>query len=183
MASNLDVQDLKDRLVIKVVRKRVLVEAILSAVLALAGVTWAGWHFLPWQWLSLAATLVALADVLYIMRSKTAVLSVTNLEFISRAFIEGWHSSTRCVPRANIKWLEYQEDTTGPETAHHPGGLYAVLPQGSVCLLPHVDEKQTGMVIERILAKFPAFRDQWKENSPFGQHFTVLDLSRSPETP
>ena len=81
---------------------------------------------------------------------------------------------------SEVRWLEYQEDTTGPETAHHPGGLYAVLKHRSVCVLPDLDEQQTASVIERIKDKYPDLRAQWSEQSFFGKGFISLGLNDEP---
>ena len=178
MASELQILDLRNALLIRSKRRHIIAAAIISALIAATVVGFGGRHFLPWPVLDLVAVLAAAIDFLCVLRTKSAELRVTNLEFVLRSYFGGGYRSTRSVSRADIKWLEYQEDTTSPETAHHPGGLYAVLKHSNVCVLPFVDEHQAAVVIDRILEKFPDFRNQWEGQSPFGQHFTTLDLDR-----
>jgi len=79
-----------------------------------------------------------------------------------------------------VRWLEYQNDMSGPES-DHPGGLYAVLKHRSVCVLPYLSAEQTTEVVERIATRFPDFRDQWCSQSVFGSHVIYLGLD-SPDS-
>ena len=83
----------------------------------------------------------------------------------------------RRVRASDVQRFEYQEDTTGPETSHHPQGLYAVLSFSSICLMPDVDERQTAEIIERIVNKFPDISAHWGGPSPFGKHLTSPGLN------
>lgn len=121
--------------------------------------------------------LAGACSILVLPRTRRFELQVTKDEFVARGKVGDNPGRTRSVRTKNIKWLEFQEDTTGPETAHHPGGLYAVLSNGAVCLLPDVDEQQTVSVIERIKGKFPELDAQWRSCSPFGKRFISLGLS------
>ncbi len=177
MASKLDMRDLEGALVIRVSRKGIVREAIVSVVVALIVVGVFASRLLRGPMLIALAVLVVAADLIYVMRRRNAELTVTNLELRSRAYIEGWYGPVRSVPRADIRWMEYQEDTTGPETAHHPEGLYAVLDRRNICLLPYVNEEQAALVIDKIVKKFPDFGDQWRRQSPFGENFTTLGLN------
>jgi hypothetical protein len=57
------------------------------------------------------------------------------LDYTSRP-IGGWRiRQARSIARMEVRWLEYHEDTRGPEGGE-PGGLYAILKHRSVCILP-----------------------------------------------
>src|SRR5262249_18565434 len=115
----------------------------------------------------------------------TAELRVTNLEYEARAFgAWGLAQETRPVSRTDVRWLEYQEDTSGPESDHF-GGLYAVLRWSSVCILRYADAEQTEQVIQRIATSFPDFANEWVKESDrgggvgeLGGHFISLGLDR-----
>lgn len=111
------------------------------------------------------------------IRRKVNELRVTKLGFNARGTFGDSFRTVRTVSSADVRWLEYQEDTTGPETSHHPGGLYAVLRFHSVCILPDIDRGQTNEVIGRITDKFPTFKEQWNGQSAFGRNFTSLELN------
>jgi hypothetical protein len=133
------------------------------------------WRLAGALWLSGVALLVACLSLLRVSQASIAELRVTNLELQSS--VRGTFGSRRSVSRADIRWLEYQEDSSGLETSHHPGGLYAVLRLQSVCLLPYVNEQQTAQIIERIVTKFPDLGKQSNESSSFGAHFISLGLN------
>jgi hypothetical protein len=176
MPTVLGIVDFDDALLIRAKRMPSLTEAIVSAAAAggFAGI--AVFRFVAMPVMVAIALLAGLLGFLWAIRKRNAELRVTNLEFRLRGRVGDEFGSARSVCRADIRWLEYQEDTSGPETSHHPGGLYAVLLSRSICMLPDIDERQTAVVIERIFEKFPDFRDQWRRNSPYGQHFTTLGL-------
>lgn len=129
------------------------------------------------RWL-LAGTTILIAGMSFVlaMRRKSTELRISRDEIISRGPLGDSFRSKRQVNPQDVKWLEYQEDTTGPETSQHPGGLYAVLSQHSVCLLPDIDERQTATVIEQIHKRFPDLSRKWQSQSPFGQNFVSLGL-------
>ena len=110
------------------------------------------------------------------LRIRKVELEVTRLELESRGRVGDAFQKSRQLRTADIDWLEYQEDRSGPENASHPKGLYAVCAASSVCLLPEIDEEQAVFVIEKIGDKFPGLRKQWSGKSWFGQHFTTLGL-------
>ena len=180
MGVQLVIRNLPDGLLFRVEHptKSTLFRLAVAVSATSAAVFLVAWRYLQWPVALALAGLLAAAEVLSIARAKVAELKVTNLEFTSLARIEGRFGRRRSLSRTDIRWLEYQEDTTGPETAHHPGGLYAVVRHGSVCLLPDTDESQTALIIERICEHFPDFRKQCAEQSPF-EHFTQLHLDQS----
>ncbi|QOY91812.1 hypothetical protein [Paludibaculum fermentans] len=87
-----------------------------------------------------------------------------------------WFQSESRVPRASVRWLEYREDERGPESNTF-GGVCAKGKYSATCVLPFVDEAQAIEVIERIGQKFVAVGGQSSEESPFGRHFTRLNLN------
>jgi hypothetical protein len=110
------------------------------------------------------------------MRSRITELLVTNLEFVTRGHFAENLGSQPSVSSADIRWLEYREDKSGPD-ASIPGGLYAVLKKTGICILPDLNEQQTSEVIGKIEDKFPQFKEQWRNNSAFGEHFTSLNIA------
>ncbi len=178
MATDLRMQDYQDTLVVMAKQGRSLANGILCALATGTFVLIAFRHFLGTLVLVAVTALASGLSFLLGTRRQDAELGITNFELKSKARFGDSFRSTRRVSLADIRWLEYQEDTTGPETSHHPGGLYAVLSGHSVCILPYVDEQQTAEIIHRILEKFPYLRQQWEGQSPFGQHFTSLGLDQ-----
>ncbi|MGC4056180.1 MAG: hypothetical protein QM757_45830 [Paludibaculum sp.] len=105
-----------------------------------------------------------------------AELRVTNLEYVTRGpQTSNWFQSENRIPRAGVRWLEYREDQSGPESGA-VGGLYAKGKYSAACLLPFIDEAQAIDVIERIEARFVSVGEQRTEESPFGRNFTRLNL-------
>ena len=180
MSSKVVTENSPTGLLFRVERRRtgIFLRQIIGACIAGVVVFLVAHRYLPLSAALAFSGLVAGAEVLSIGRGRVAVLKVTNLELASEAHIEGWFRSRRSICRADIRGLEYQEDTTGPETASHPGGLYADVRHGSVCLLPNIDESQTAFIIESIWEHFPDFRKQCAEQSPF-EHFTQLHLDQA----
>jgi hypothetical protein len=176
MATELNIIDLDDALVIRAARKPPLAEGILSAVAAGAFAAILAFHFVGLPGGIVSALLAASLVLLYARRKRNVELRITRLEFVSRGRVGDNLGSTRTACSADIQWLEYQEDTTGPGTSHQPGGLYAVLGRRSICLLPDMNEPQTALVIERIEGRFPDFKSQWENKSVFGRNFTSLGL-------
>lgn len=182
MAAELEIIEGPKGLLVRSTRpKRVLAGLIQAATAAAVGI-WLGSHFFAWPLTIFIGALLACADWLAVTGCRVARLSVTNSELTSFAHIEGWLPVRHRLALTDVKWLEYQEDTTGAETAHHPGGLYAVVSRRSVCPLPDLDEQQTAAVIERIYQRFTGFREQVTENSPFDRHFAGLQLDRPSRT-
>jgi hypothetical protein len=174
--TSLNISDLDRGLVVRTARIPSLAESALSAVAAGVTIGFAV-QFVATRPQAIAlAFLAAAAGFFYARRTRRFELKITGSEFVAVGKVGDNPGNSRSVPIFDIRWLEYQEDTTGPEIAHHPGGLYAVMNHRSVCLLPDIDEHQTAVVIERIKAKFPGLRTQWTEPSSSGNHFTSLGL-------
>jgi hypothetical protein len=130
------------------------------------------------SWWLLGSTTIPIAGISFLLavRRKSAELRISRDEIILRGRVGDSFRSRRRVNPQEVKWLEYQADTTGPETSHHPEGLYAVLSRHSVCLLPDIDAQQTATVIEQIHSRFPDLSRKWQSQSPFGQNFLSLGL-------
>lgn len=164
-----------DALVIRATKPPSLAKGLVSAIATGGGVAILLLRFVPLPVLLVLAVMAAALGYVAGMRPRSTEPRVTNLEYVSRTFPTAFHS-TRSLCRAD--GLEYQDDTSGPES-EHPGGLYAVLKRRSVSILPHVDAGQSAAVVEAILTKFPDFRAQWRDASGFGSHITALGLDRT----
>ena len=174
-----DVIDSRDGLLVRTERKASLMEALLSCAVMGAFVAIACIRFLRiWEVIVLAIVSASLA-FLIAKRTERFELRITRKEFVARGRVGDNLGGVRSVCTADILWLEYQEDTTGADSARHPGGLYAVVRHRSICILPDIDQKQTALIIERVKNRFPDLREQWAANSPFGSHFITLGLNES----
>jgi hypothetical protein len=176
MPTELKIRDCENALIVTAKQERSPVNGIIGALAAGMFVAIAFSHLLGTLVVVAVTALAASLGLLLGMRQQDTELYITNSGLKSRGRYGDSFRSTRSVSCRDVRWLEYQEDTTGPETSHHPGGLYAVLSGHSVCILPYVDEEQVTEVIQRIVEKFPDLRQQWEGQSPFGEHFTSLGL-------
>src|SRR4051812_37880316 len=98
-------------------------------------------------------------------------LQVTRDEFMSR--IKG---KVVRVPVCDVRWLEYVPVADRPGADRNDTGVFAILENGRVRLLPYLNEVQSAESIDKILDKFPNIREQIRRHSPFEQHFTLLKL-------
>jgi hypothetical protein len=177
MATEVNLIDLEEALLVNGERKPQLRESILAALITGVCAAIVTSFFVGRVGVILLAALAMPFGFVSAHRSKRFELRVTRMELTSSGRVGDNFELARSVSMSEVRWLEFQNDTTGPETANHPQGLYAVLGRGSVCLLPEVDERQVASIIERIEGRFPAFRDQWHRDSDFGKHFTSLRLN------
>jgi hypothetical protein len=169
--------DSDDALVVRTRRTGTLFSGAFSATAAgvVAGFA-ASYVMGPRQRILLALVAAAVA-FLYSRRTRNFELRVTSSQFVAIGQVGDNFGGRRSVSAPDVRWLEYQEDTTGPETAHHPQGLYAVLRHRSMCLLPEVDAQQCAHIIDRVTAKYPEFEQQWSGQSSFGTQFISLELN------
>ena len=130
----------------------------------------------------LAGTAILAAGLSFALATRRTIskLQISKDEIISKGRVGDSFRSKRQMRAEDVQWLEYQEDTTGPETSHHPGGLYAVLSHSSVCILPEIDDQQATEVIERIASRFPELSRKWQSHSPFGRNLLSLELKDWP---
>src|ERR1700731_4890889 len=126
MKTELEILDFDDALVIRAKQRPSPAEAIFSAGVSGGFVGLIAFRFVPMPVMVAIAVVAGFLGFLYAVRKWNAELRVTNLEFRSRGRVGDGFGSKRSVCSTDVRWLEYQEDTSGPETSHHPGGLYAV---------------------------------------------------------
>lgn len=169
--------DLGDGLLVRTERGPSLLEALIAGTVMVAFVAIALFRYLVGWEVGVLAILGASVAFLSAKRTQRFELRITRKEFVARGRVGDSLGSIRSLCAADILWLEYQEDTTGPDSARHPAGLYAVVKHRSVCILPDIDQKQTALIIERIKERFPDFREQWASNSPFRSHIITLGLN------
>ena len=122
-------------------------------------------------------SLAGVMGFLFARRPRNFELRITRSEFLAVGKVGDQIGNTRSVSATEVKWLEFQSDHSGPDTAEHPGGMYAILGHRAVCLLPDVDEAQTTMVIARIGEKYPEICAQWAGRTPYGENFISLGLT------
>ena len=178
MAKQLEITESEDALLVTAKQGRSVMSGILGAVASGTFVAIAFRQLLVTPVLVVLIVLAAGLSLLLGIRRQNAELLVTIFELKSRGRFGDSFRSNRSLNPADVRWLEYQQDTTGPETSHHPGGLYAVLKGRSTCVLPYVDEQQAGEIIQRIMKRFPRLREQWEQQTPFGTHITSLGLDQ-----
>lgn len=177
--SCIEIVDLDDELVVNSEWRSSIPEAVVSAVVAGGCTALVLLQYVEADTIFAGLASVAAAAVAFMTarRQQSGQLRVTRNRFEARGRIGDRLGSSRAVSSSEVKWLEYQEDTTGVDNADHPGGLYAVLRWRNICLLPYADANQTYSVIERIQDKFPDLRQQWAKVSAFGQNFQTLGLA------
>jgi hypothetical protein len=173
---SLEIRETGDRLVFKTAQARTSLQALFAVVIGVVFAYLAFHRFVGRLALVLVSLIAGLIGLFEILRSSKAELRVTERSLESSGFFAERLFKSKILHWSQVQWLEFQGDTTGPETSHHPGGLYAILQRGSVCILPYIDEKQTSEAIDRILRKFPHLQEQWRGKSAFGNNFTTLGL-------
>lgn len=147
---------------------------VLSALATGGCVYLLGVRFLHPDILIAVLAVLVCASFLIGRRRRTYSLRVTNVDLLCSG--TSGMGMRRGVSRADIRWLEFRED--GGMDSDQRQGLYAVRRLGSVCLLPELNAHEAALVIERIMEKFPDFRRQCEQESPFGEHFTLLNIDR-----
>lgn len=118
----------------------------------------------------------AISSWILASRKKVYRLTMDPNQFLSSGFIGDSFSRHRKLNPEEVKWLEYQENVSGPETAEHPKGLYAVLPSRSICLLPEIEEIEAHRLIDRIGERFPQLQSRWHCHSAYGDGVTSLRI-------
>lgn len=176
MNNNLDIREIEGSLVFRVTRSHRKLEAAFGAIVAVAATYVALRHFVSIPVILVVASIVAAISFVEIIKATKAELRITHDLIESLGSFGERLGRKKTLRFADVKWFEYQEDTSGPETSHHPGGLYAVLKHGSVCTLPYIDETQTASVIDQIFRKFPELRRQAEQHTAFGKKLTSLDI-------
>jgi hypothetical protein len=176
MATELLFQEYKDALIVRATKQQGLTNAMISVLVA-GGFAAIVVHIYVKAAVGVLPAVAVAATLGFVAGRfpRRSELRVTNLEYVSRTFGAWGFQGARSIPPFDVRWLEYQDDASGPES-DHPGGLYAVLKHRNVCILPYLSPEQTMEVIERIARRFPDFRDQWLGRSEFGSHVISLGL-------
>jgi len=135
--------------------------------------------FLPLGVAILVGICAGLLALLLSITNKTEKLRVNNFEFKTEGdlgeYPVGHRGFTQYVSRADIRWLEYQDERGGGDVPYYPSGLYAELLHGSRCVLPYLDAQQTASLIQAIYKRFPDM--PWDKKTPFDKQLTTLDLA------
>ena len=176
MTADYEIRELPDSLLVRTKRRRAWRRSLVGAAITGLAVLLTLAHILPGSILTVVVFLAVLLGLSEGFGQAAAELRVTPLEFQSRGNL-GAASQPTPVCSADIHWLEYQPDCSGPDTGYRPGGLYAKLRFRTVCVLPLLDENQTIEVIGRIKKRFPEMARGWSEPS-IGDRFTTLRLGQ-----
>jgi len=123
-----------------------------------------------------------LSGVISSLRGTAVELLVTELDVISHGHAPEDYTPS-VIARADIYNLEFREASGGGDFPELPMGLYVqhhggLLHNPSSCVLPNIDQVQTGKVIEAIYHRFP---DAGKLPSigAFEPYLTSLNLSKT----
>jgi hypothetical protein len=120
-----------------------------------------------------------LKDIISAVRGTDVELLVTNLDLKSTGHApDGYTPCT--VSRADIYNLEFREAIGGGDVSDSPRGLYVehrgCTPWNSnSCMLPNIDEPQTGEVIKAIYSRFPD-TGNLPPTGPLEPYLTSLNL-------
>lgn len=175
--AELNIVDSDEALVVRTRRTTTLFSGFLSAIGTVGVASFAASYVMGQPQGTALALAAAVVAFLYSRRTRNFELRVTSSQFVALGQVGDNFGNSRSVAVSDVQWLEYQGDTTGPETAHHPQGLYAVLGHRSMCLLPEVDAQQAASIIDQITARYPNLQQQWSGRSSFGTHFISLRLN------
>jgi hypothetical protein len=113
-ATELTIRDRAGALVITAKQEYSLLNALVGAFTGGAFVTIAFHAWLRFPALAMIAMLVASLGGFFGSRQRKSELRVTNLELTSKGACGDSLRSSRSISRMNVRWLEYQEDTTVP---------------------------------------------------------------------
>jgi hypothetical protein len=182
VAAVLDIREVSDGLLIRVVEPRNIKRIILTIVVGIISTLFfllATGGSRPLLFLLGAFLIFSLIkDLIQAIRGTDVQLHITNLDFVSTGRApDGYRTSS--IPRASIYNLFYKEASGGEDV--RPSGLYiehqGILTNPETCVLPHIDKAQTSQAIEAILHRFPdteSLAPVYARNSPI----TTLNLNR-----
>ena len=169
---------MKNGLLIRAERQAPLWEKLLSAGVAGAAVGMFTAEFVSGRWWVPLSVLAAIFGFAGAIRAKRAELRATNVEFLTKGNAATRFRQGQTVCTGDVRWLEFQEDTGGPDS-YEPSGLYAITARGSKCLLPFLSEEETAQVITEIEGRFPGLAERWRKESPFGENFLSLGIAKA----
>lgn len=181
MTATFQVREIRDGLEVTVTARRSRIAVTVIPPVTALFVAYFALPYAPWTVAVPIGLSVGVLAFLVSRRDKVATLRVNNLEFRTEGDLGedaiGRRGVSRDVPRANVRWLEYQDERGGGDAPYYPSGLYAELNRGSVCVLPYLSPEQTAFVIEAIYKRFPDM--PWDKKTAFDRHITVLNLDGS----
>jgi hypothetical protein len=177
MAAVYEIRDSQDSLLIRAKRKRLWTRSLFGAAITGLAALLTLSHIIAGSILAVVVLLAVLLGLSEGFGQARAELRVTRLEFQTRGNLGTDSLPVHTVCSADIRWLEYQPESGGPDVGYRPGGLFAKVRFGTVCVLPLLDEQQTIEVIELITKRFPDMAKQWSAPS-IGDHFTTLGLGK-----
>ncbi len=174
MATGFELRETPSGLIVKSKMQHAHSHAVLSGCVSASAVAIVAYHYAAASIVIIVAILGGIFGYVEIIRQRSVQLRATNLEF--QTTTGDFYRSRAAIPRADIESLEYREEKGGPDH-YEPAGLYAELKDGSRCILPYLNERQTHAVVEAIYKRFPdmpiARRDV---KSQFDMHFTTLGI-------
>jgi len=163
MATELNVTELDDALLLGTTRQHSLLQSLLSAATSGAVVAFIASYLVEWLLCVFFALGGASLAFLYAKRKRTFELKVTKLKFTSSGKVGDNIGSIRTLSAADVQQLEFQEDTSGPETAYHLEGLYARVRHNSICLLPDVTHNKQRPSSSELRLSFRVFANCGRE--------------------
>lgn len=166
METRFKIRELKEGLEIQCWRRQEYprIFAALAVVMLLVGVVYgiSSKNVLS-MILFFALAMVFLLTALF--RGQEGRLQVTKFEFTGTSPKKGKSGTGRVhVNTGDVRWLEYRDGGVFGILEFGTAGIYAVQNRGAKCLLPLVDFKQAGIIIQAIEAKFPGLAEMWRSN-------------------
>jgi hypothetical protein len=176
MRSKLSTLDLQDQLVVYSTKQPSTREATLSAAAAGAVVAYMIYQQFGGAAAAGAALVTGVSIAMITFRAEAtathAELKVNRQEMVLETRSGNSVQTPQRTLCFDIQWLEYRPGEAPSRHERSREGLYAVMRDGNVCILPGVDEREAETVKERIGDKFPELREQWERRSPFGAEYS-----------
>ena len=159
MATRFHIQELAGGLRVQAQQDLPHWERLLAAGIAATVAGMASEKFLGgWWWPILSA--IAATAIYLAVRSTSAELQVTNVEFTTTGDLGRRVQTPRVVCTGDVRRLEFRGE--GNLLNSKLDGLYALTDRKEVCLLPFIDWEQTEEVIRAIGKKFPGLAESWR---------------------
>jgi hypothetical protein len=136
MAAVYEIRDSADSLLIRAKRKRGWTRSFFGAAITGIAAVLTLSHIVAGSILAVVVFLAVLLGSSEGFGQARAELRVTPLEFQTRGNLGTDFLPVHTVCSADIRWLEYQPESGGPDVGYRPGGLFAKVRVGTVCVLP-----------------------------------------------
>jgi hypothetical protein len=162
MTTRYRIQELRDGLRVQVWHEMPPYGKVLLALFAGLVVGIGSAAFVEGRWWFLVAIFVAVASFAADITTKRAKLTATNVEFITEGNFGTRKRSRRIVCTGDVRWLEFWKGPGIGDVRFGYCGLYAVMPHGSVCILPFLSQQDTMQVILAIEKAFPGLTERWR---------------------